>query len=101
VITVLSIALSPGGFRQAGLPAWFAVCGEFALGAALFLYFNRSIFRSADRWQREISSGAGKDFPVEAGILTPVAAAVAERCGREIASLEGEIRNREEKLRQF
>jgi diguanylate cyclase (GGDEF)-like protein len=101
VITVLSIALSPGGFRQAGLPAWLAVCGEFVLGAALFLYFNRSLFRSADRWQREISSGAGKDLPVEAGILTPIAAAVAERCGREIASLEEQIRSREEKLRQF
>ncbi|NNG46705.1 MAG: hypothetical protein HKM86_06285, partial [Deltaproteobacteria bacterium] len=100
-VTVLSIALTPGGFHEAGLLAWIAVGGEFVLGAALYLYLNDRIFRPAARWRREVSSGSGEEFPVEAGLFTPVAAAVGERYGREIASLGEEIRTLDEKLRQF
>jgi diguanylate cyclase (GGDEF)-like protein len=68
---------------------------------ALFLFLDGKIFRPVDRWRQEVSSGAGGDFPAEAGLLTPVAAVVAERVGREVDSLGAEIRSREEKLRQF
>jgi diguanylate cyclase (GGDEF)-like protein len=99
--TVLSIALLPGGLRHAGYAAWIAVCGELALGAALFLYLKGSLVRPVERWGGDVSTGAGDAFPVEAGLLTPVAAAVAERHGGEIAALRDEIRNQEEKLRTF
>ena len=97
--TVLSIALMPGGLRQAGPAAWIALCGEIVLGAVLFLWLKGSLIRSVERWWKNVSSGAGDGFPVEAGLFTPVAAAVAERHGREISALRNEIRNHEEKLR--
>ncbi len=100
-MTVLSIALTPGGFREAGPLAWIAVFGEFVLGAALYLVLDSRVFRPADRWRREVSSGSGGELPVEAELFTPVAAAVAERVGREIGSLKEEIRYRDEKLRQI
>ncbi len=86
--TVLSIALMPGGLRQAGPAAWIALCGEIVLGAVLFLWLKGSLIRSVERWWKNVSSGAGDGFPVEAGLFTPVAAAVAERHGRESGSPE-------------
>jgi diguanylate cyclase (GGDEF)-like protein len=78
-----------------------AVFGEIVLGGALFLFLDGKIFRPVDRWRREVSSGPVGYFPAEAGLLTPVAAAVAERVEREVEDLAAEIRRREEKLRQF
>ena len=70
------------------------------LGGALYLFLDGKIFRPADRWAREVFSGAGGIFPVKAGFFSPLSTAVAARYAREIAALGEEIRNREKRLLQ-
>jgi len=99
-VTVLVIALLPPGDRQPANLASIVVLGEFVLGAVIYLFLYSGVFRPADRWRQDVASGTGGKLPVEAGLLTPVAAAVADRVDREIVSREEEIRNRDEKLQQ-
>ena len=70
------------------------------LGGALYLFLDGKIFRPADRWAREVFSGAGGIFPVKTGFFSPLSTAVAARYAREIAALGEEIRNREKRLLQ-
>ncbi|HZD54641.1 MAG TPA: diguanylate cyclase [Candidatus Aquicultoraceae bacterium] len=98
--TALSPAWIPGALQRSGSAPWDVLSGEFLLGAALFLYLDRKVFRPADRWRAEVSSGTGESIPAAAGCLAPVAAAVAERFTREISALKEELGNRGEKLRQ-
>ncbi|HJX14927.1 MAG TPA: hypothetical protein VJ386_04280, partial [Candidatus Deferrimicrobiaceae bacterium] len=65
------------------------------------MFLDRTVFRPADRWTREVSSGAGGVFPAGEGLFSPLHAVVSARVGRELAALGEEIRERDRKLRQF
>ncbi|MGZ8460362.1 MAG: sensor domain-containing diguanylate cyclase [Candidatus Deferrimicrobiaceae bacterium] len=67
----------------------------------LYLFLDRTVFRPADRWTREVSSGAGGVLPAGEGLLSPLHAVVSARVRRELAALGEEIRERDRKLRQF
>ncbi|MBI5419614.1 MAG: GGDEF domain-containing protein [Deltaproteobacteria bacterium] len=77
-----------------------AILGELLAGAGLYVLLDRKVFRPAERWREMISAPGGGPLPTEAGALTPLAAAVAERYGRALSELDGGIREREERLRQ-
>ncbi len=100
-LTLLSVALAPGGLRHHTSLALTAVFGEIVLGGVLFLFLDGKVFRPVDRWRRRVTSEGGLAAADEAGMLSPVAAAIEERHGRERAALEEEIWRREEKLKQF
>jgi diguanylate cyclase (GGDEF)-like protein len=67
----------------------------------LYLFLDRTVFRPADRWAREVSSGAGGVFPAGEGLLSPLHAVVRDRVGRELAALGETIRERDRNVRQF
>lgn len=94
-----SAVVSPGG----GTASPFlrgAAAAAFLGGACLFLYLDRRVFGPAEKWRRSVASPDGEAFPAEAGVLAPVAAAVTLRRERELVRLSGQVREREEKLRQ-
>src|SRR4030065_1634729 len=75
----LCIAWLPGGLRPIGPLAGIVAGGEFVLGAVLYLFLDPTVFRPADRWTREVSSGAGGVLPARAGALSPPHSAVSAR----------------------
>lgn len=103
---VVACTLAAGVLFSGGLPSWgsfapTAVIGEVLAAAGIYLFLDQRVFRPADRWKKEVSASGTASFPAEAGLLTPLAAAAADRHDRAHAELEREVRKREEKLRQF
>ncbi|MBI5342175.1 MAG: GGDEF domain-containing protein [Deltaproteobacteria bacterium] len=103
---VVACTLAAGVLFSGGVPSWesfapTAVIGEALAAAGIYLFLEIRVFRPADRWKKEVSASETASIPAEAGLLTPLAAAAADRFGRAHAVLEREIHEREEKLRQF
>ncbi|HSL91606.1 MAG TPA: hypothetical protein VK863_03065, partial [Candidatus Limnocylindrales bacterium] len=90
---------SPGAVStgSALLPA---VLGELFAAGGLYLFLEHKVFRPANRWREKISAAETDPIPVEAGLLSPLAAAAAARYGKVLVELERGIGEREEKLRQ-
>jgi diguanylate cyclase (GGDEF)-like protein len=105
VLGVIACTLLAGRFLSAGafsagsglLPA---VLGELLTGGGLYLFLEYRVFRPAERWREKVSTAGTDPIPLEAGILSPLAAVAAERYGRALVELERGIGEREEKLRQ-
>ncbi|MBI5577212.1 MAG: diguanylate cyclase [Deltaproteobacteria bacterium] len=99
--TAAALGIYSGWGAAWGSFALPAVAGELLAAAGLFLFLDRRIFRPAERWGKQASAPEGTSFSSDAGLLAPLAAAVAVRGERTKAELEVEIRKREEKLRQI
>src|SRR3989337_2652735 len=69
------------------------------LAGGLYLFLEYRVFRPAERWREKVSTAGMNPIPLEAGILSPLAAVAAERYGRALVELERGIGEREEKLR--
>ncbi len=80
--TVAAAVLSARGIPSPDSFALPAVIGELLAAGGLFLFLDRRVFRPEERWRTEL-------------------AAVADRGERIRSELEGNIRDRDEKLRQF
>jgi diguanylate cyclase (GGDEF)-like protein len=76
------------------------VLGELLAAGGLFLFLEYKVFRPADRWKDKISAAETDPIPLEAGVLSPLAAVVAERYSRALVELERGIGEKEERLRQ-
>ena len=77
-----------------------AILGELFAAGGLYLFLEYKVFRPANRWREQVSVAETDPIPVEAGLLSPLAAAAAGRYGRALLELERGIGEREEKLRQ-
>ena len=78
-------------------PVFLAMAGAGAIltGAGLYFYFGAKIFGPAERWRREIASlQEARPIPRDAGILTPIAAVVADRYEQALARLREALTGR-------
>lgn len=106
VIIVVSCTVAAGFISAGDIPSrksivFPAVVGELLVAVALYLFLEIRVFRPAERWEAGLFSSGTSSIPSEAGILTPLASAVAAGCGRVRAELEEEINKKEEKLRRI
>ena len=98
--TLLAGRFLSHGAVSAGSALLPAVLGELFAAGGLYLFLEYKVFRPADRWRERISAAETEPIPVDAGVLSPLAAAAAGRYGRALVELERGIGEREEKLRQ-
>src|SRR3989304_6259678 len=97
VLGVIACTLLAGRFLSAGafsagsglLPA---VLGELLTGGGLYLFLEYRVFRPAERWREKVSTAGTDPIPLEAGILSPLAAVAAGRYGRGLGAAEGGVR---------
>ncbi len=105
LLGVVACTLLAGRFLSTGVVSTGsdtlpAVLGELFAAGGLYLFLEYKVFRPADRWREKISAAETDPIPVEAGLLSPLAAAAAGRYGRARMELERGIGEKEEKLRQ-
>lgn len=79
---------------------WPAVAAEALAGACLYVFIDRKIARRAEEWRRRLLAPDGAVDAAEAGLLAPLAEAVAARQERVIAECDAAIRESRAKLQQ-
>ncbi|NJD63026.1 MAG: GGDEF domain-containing protein [Deltaproteobacteria bacterium] len=97
---LLAGALMSARFDSMGVPLLAAVLGALAAGAGFYLFLERRLFRPAERWGRNVAAAGAEPIPLDAGMLSPLAAVVAERYARALLDLERGIKEKEAELRQ-
>ncbi|HZW37632.1 MAG TPA: sensor domain-containing diguanylate cyclase, partial [Candidatus Deferrimicrobiaceae bacterium] len=98
--TLLAGVLISARFESTRALLLTAVLGLLAAGAGCYLFLEHKVFRPAERWGRNVAAAGTGPIPLDAGVLSPLAAVVSERYARTLSELEEGIKEREEKLRQ-
>jgi len=84
--------------RNGGWAAAAAAAGVAATGGALFWFLRARVFGPAARWRREVEGSEDGAVPRDAGLLSPLAAAAADRCERIRSRLEARLAECEARL---
>ncbi|MDA8122436.1 MAG: diguanylate cyclase [Deltaproteobacteria bacterium] len=98
--TLLVWALLPAEFSTNVTLLLSALLGEMIAGAGIYLFLEYKVFRPAELWGERISVPGTGPFPMDAGVLTPLAHVVGERYGRALEELVQGIREKESRLNQ-